>query len=258
METKDFKWDLGFNASWNHNMVVRITGDKYGQEGVDTYMDVGGIGGDGLTGVSAMRLQEGQPIGNYYGFKAAGLDDKGAMWYYKKDGTLTKAPKESDKQIIGNAQPLVNFGLNTTLRYKEFDLALNFRGQIGGLYFNETRFFYEQTRGVENCLLSAWNANNGTGAPYFTRVMSDYYLEDATYLKLNDLTIGYTPTLPEEFSKWVSYVRVYFTAQNLFTITGYSGHDPSTVNLSGLTPGYDGRSYYPTQRTFNLGLQFRF
>ena len=263
METKDFKWDLGFNASWNRNMVVRITGEKYGQtddEGnyIETYMNVGGIGGDGLTGVNAMRLQEGQPIGNFYGFKAAGLDEKGTLWYYKKDGSLTKAPKEEDKQIIGNAQPYVNFGLNTTLRYKEFDFALNFRGQIGGTYFNETRFFYEQTRGVENCLLSAWNANNGTGAPYFTRVMSDYYLEDASYIKLNDLTIGYTPKLPEGFAKYVNYIRVSFTAQNLFTITGYSGHDPSSVNMSGLTPGYDGRSYYPTQRTFNLGLQFRF
>jgi hypothetical protein len=263
METKNFKWDLGFNASWNRNMVVRITGEKYGQtddEGnyIETYMNVGGIGGDGLTGVNAMRLQEGQPIGNFYGFRAAGLDEKGTLWYYKKDGSLTKAPKEDDKQIIGNAQPYVNFGLNTTLRYKEFDFALNFRGQIGGTYFNETRFFYEQTRGVENCLLSAWNANNGTGAPYFTRVMSDYYLEDASYLKLNDLTIGYTPKLPEGFAKYVNYIRVSFTAQNLFTITGYSGHDPSSVNMSGLTPGYDGRSYYPTQRTFNLGLQFRF
>ena len=263
IEKKNLKWDLGFNASWNRNMVVRITGDKYGQKDengniIETYMTVGGIGGDGLTGVSAMRLQEGQPIGNFYGFKAAGLDAKGTMWYYKKDGSLTKAPKEDDKQIIGNAQPYVNFGLNTTLRYKEFDFALNFRGQIGGTYFNETRFFYEQTRGVENCLLSAWNANNGTGAPYFTRVMSDYYLEDASYLKLNDLTIGYTPTLPEGFAKYVNYIRVSFTAQNLFTITGYKGHDPSTVNLSGLEPGYDRRSYYPTQRTFNLGLQFRF
>ena len=258
IENKNLKWDLGFNASWNRNMVVRITGEKYGQEGVETYMNVGGVGGDGLTGVNTMRLAEGQPIGNYYGFRAAGLDEKGTMWYYKKDGSLTKAPKEDDKDYIGNAQPLVNFGLNTSLRYKWLDFSLNFRGQIGGLYFNETRFFYEQTRGVENCLLSAWNANNGTGAPYFTRVMSDYYLEDATYLKLNDFTIGYTPTLPEEFSKWVSYIRVYFTAQNVFTLTGYSGHDPSSVNLSGLTPGFDGRSYYPTQRTFNLGLQLRF
>ena len=258
IEKKDLKWDMSFNASWNRNMVVRITGDKYGQEGVETYMDLGGVGGDGLTGVNTMRLAEGQPIGNYYGFRAAGLDDKGAMWYYKADGSLTKAPKESDKTYIGNAQPYVNFGLNTTLRYKWLDFGLNFRGQIGGTYFNETRFFYEQTRGVENCLLSAWNKTDGTGAPNFTRVMSDYYLEDASYLKLNDLTIGYTPTLPEEFSKWINYIRISFTAQNLFTITGYKGHDPASVNLSGLTPGFDGRSYYPTQRTFNLGVQFRF
>ena len=272
METKDFKWELGFNASWNRNMVVRITGDKYGKEGVETYMDVGSVEGDGLTGVHTMRLAEGQPIGNFYGYKAAGLDEKGNMYYYVLDENgekvideqtgeykTTKKLDEKNKTYIGNAQPIINFGLNTTLRYKWLDLALNFRGQIGGLYFNETRFFYEQTRGVENCLLSAWEGlPEGATAPYFNRAMSDYYLENASYLKLNDLTIGYTPTLPENFSKWVNYIRVYFTAQNLFTITGYKGHDPSTVNMSGLTPGYDSRSYYPTQRTFNLGLQVRF
>ena len=271
IETKDLKWDINFNASWNHNKIVRITGDKYGQEGVETFVNTGYVAsGDGLTGVYTMRLAEGQPIGNFYGFYSAGLDKDGNLWYHKLDGNgnkllnekgeyvLTKAPKEADKTIIGNAQPFVNFGLSTTLRYKWLDFALNFRGQIGGTYFNETRFFYENTRGVENCLLSAWQTPEGAGAVYTNRLVSDYYLENASYLKLNDFTIGYTPTLPEEFSKWVSYVRVYFTAQNLFTITGYKGHDPASVNISGLTPGFDGRSYYPTQRTFNLGLQFRF
>ena len=258
IQTKNWKWDINFNASWNRNMVVRITGDKYGQEGVETYVNTGYVAdGDGLTGVYTMRLAEGQPIGNFYGYKCAGLDDKGTLWYYKADGSLSKAPKDADKQIIGNAQPFVNFGLSTTVSYKQIDLSLNFRGQIGGLIFNETRFFYENTRGVENCLLSA--IETPVGVPVnTTRLVSDYYLENASYIKLNDLTIGYTPVLPENFSKWVNYIRVYFTAQNLFTITGYSGHDPASVNMSGLTPGFDGRSYYPTQRTFNLGLQFRF
>jgi hypothetical protein len=143
---------------------------------------------------------------------------------------------------------------------------MNFRGQIGGLIFNETRYFYENTRGVENCLASAFEGDAAYMLAWKTsgsekaslRRFSDFYLEDASYLKLNDLTIGYTPKLPENFSKWVSYIRVYFTAQNLFTITGYSGHDPSSVSMAGLTPGFDGRSYYPTQRSFNLGLQFKF
>ena len=258
IQTKNWKWDINFNASWNRNMVVRITGDKYGQEGVETYVNTGYVAdGDGLTGVYTMRLAEGQPIGNFYGFKAYPYSSDGKIYYYNKKGELVLNPKEEDKQIIGNAQPYVNLGLSTTVSYKWLDLSLNFRGQIGGLIFNETRFFYENTRGVENCLLSAINTVDG--APIYTnRLVSDYYLEDASYLKLNDLTIGYTPTLPENFSKWISYIRVYFTAQNLFTITGYSGHDPASVNMSGLTPGFDGRSYYPTQRTFNLGLQFRF
>jgi hypothetical protein len=213
-----------------------------------------------------MRLAEGQPIGNFYGYKYYGIDKDGNWVFETPKGGYTKNPQEADKQIIGNAQPLLTLGFNTTLRYKEFDLGLNFRGQIGGLIFNETRYFYENTRGVENCLASAfegeaafmlaWKDSGSEKASL--RRFSDFYLEDASYFKLNDLTIGYTPKLSENFSKWVSYIRVYFTAQNLFTLTGYSGHDPSSVSMAGLTPGFDGRSYYPTQRSFNLGLQFKF
>ena len=61
-----------------------------------------------------------------------------------------------------------------------------------------------------------------------------------------------------EISKYINTMRVYFTAQNVFTLTGYSGHDPATVSMSGLTPGFDGRSYYPTQHSFNLGVSFNF
>ena len=267
IQTKDWTWDLGFNAAWNRNMVVRITGDQYGAEGVESFVNTGYISsGDGETGNYTMRLAEGQPIGNFYGYKYYGIDKDGNWVFETPKGGYTKNPTEADKQIIGNAQPLLTLGFNTTLRYKEFDLAMNFRGQIGGLIFNETRYFYENTRGVENCLASAfegeaaymlaWKDSGSEKASL--RRFSDFYLEDASYFKLNDLTIGYTPKLSENFSKWVSYIRVYFTAQNLFTLTGYSGHDPSSVSMAGLTPGFDGRSYYPTQRSFNLGLQFKF
>ena len=267
IQTKDWTWDLGFNASWNRNMVVRITGEQYGQEGVAAYVNAGYISsGDGETGNYTMRLSEGAPIGNFWGLKYYGINSKGEWVYKTPKGGYTTSPTEADKQVIGNAQPLLTLGLSTTLRYKEFDLGLNCRGQIGGQIFNETRYFYENTRGVENCLMSAfegeaakllsWKTSGSSKAAL--RRFSDFYLEDASYLKLNDITIGYTPVLPAEFSKWISYIRVYFTAQNLFTLTSYSGHDPASVNMAGLTPGFDARSYYPTQRSFNLGLQFKF
>ncbi|MDR0871907.1 MAG: SusC/RagA family TonB-linked outer membrane protein [Prevotellaceae bacterium] len=267
MKKKDIDWTAGLNAAWNTNKVVRITGEQYGTDGVEAFVNTGFISsGDGETGNYVMRLAEGQPIGNFYGFKYYGINEKGEWVFETPSGGYTTKPTDADKMILDNAQPAVTFGLNTAFRYKNFDVALNFRGQIGGLIFNETRYFYENTRGVENALqsafegdaelLTAWKTSGSTNASI--RRFSDFYLENASYFKLNDVTVGYSPNISESLSKYVSKVRVSLTAQNLFTITGYSGHDPSSVNMSGIMPGFDGRSYYPTQRTLTLGLSLIF
>lgn len=268
IQSKDLNWDMSFNAAWNNNMVKRITGDAYGKEGVESHVNTGYISsGDGETGNYVMRLSEAQPIGNFYGYSFYGINSKGEWVFNTPAGGYTTNPTEAHKMIIGNAQPLLTLGLSTTVRYKAFDLGMNFRGQIGGLIFNETRYFYENTRGTENVLGSAFEGENQKltnwvkdpeNAKASRRMFSDYYLEDASYLKLNDLTIGYTPELSEKVKQYVHSARVYFTAQNVYTLTGYSGHDPSSVSMAGLTPGFDGRSYYPTQRSFNLGLSFKF
>jgi iron complex outermembrane receptor protein len=268
IQTTDWRWDLSFNAAWNHNKVVRITGEQYGKEGVESFVNTGFIStGDGETGNYVMRLAEGQPIGNFYGFKYYGVKSNGEWVFETPSGGVTTDPQDAHKQILGNAQPFLTLGFSTMLRYKEFDLSMNFRGQIGGLIFNETRYFYENTRGTENVLASAFEGENQKlttwiddkdNAKASRRMFSDYYLEDASYFKLNDLTIGYTPKLSPSLSEYVSNIHITFTAQNVFTLTGYSGHDPSSVSMSGLTPGFDGRSFYPTQHSFILGLSFNF
>ena len=274
IKKKDFSWTAGFNAAWNRNRVVRITGEQYGEKDADgnhiaAYQNVGYISsGDGETGNYVMRLVEGEAIGNYYGLKYAGIQDVGNWVFETPSGGYTTDPSlDRDRMVLGNAFPWITFGLNTVLTYKSFDLSMNFRGQIGGLIFNETRYFYENTRGTENVLKSSfegdaaklvnWIANPGE-TKASTRYFSDFYLEDASYFKLNDLTIGWNPQLKGGVTNWIHRLRVYVTAQNLFTITGYSGHDPSTVSMSGLAPGFDGRTFYPTQRTFSLGVNLNF
>jgi hypothetical protein len=272
VDKNDLNWNIGFNASMNKNMVNRITGTQDGQIGADgnpikMFEKTGWISsGDGETGNYVMRLAEGEPIGNFYGLKYYGINAKGEWVFETPSGGYTTTPQDADKRILGNAQPAVLLGLHTSVRYKSFDFAANFRGQIGGMIFNETRYFYENTRGVENALLSAfegdaslltvWKTSGASDASI--RRFSDFYLENASYLKLNDVTIGYNPELKGEISNYISRLRLTFTAQNVFTLTGYSGHDPSTVSMAGLTPGFDGRSYYPTQRSFNLGISFIF
>ena len=273
MKNKDLEWTAGVNAAWNRNRVVRITGEAYGNRDengnlIASYMNTGYISsGDGETGNYVMRLVEGEAVGNFYGYKYLGIQSSGEWVFEASSGGPTKSPIDSDKQVLGNAFPFLTLGFNTTLRYKNFDVSMNFRGQIGGLIFNETRYFYENTRGTENVLLSSFSGeaeklthwiDNPSATSASLRYFSDFYLEDASYLKLNDLTIGWTPQLKGTANEYIHNLRVYFNAQNLFTLTGYQGHDPSTVSMSGLAPGFDGRSYYPTQRTFSLGVNFNF
>jgi len=267
VQKKDLIWEVSFNAAWNNNKVVRITGSQYGQAGVKSFVNTGFISsGDGETGNYVMRLAEGEPIGNFYGYKFYGINNKGEWVFETNSGGYTTNPQDADKRILGNAQPFAILGLNTAVRYKEFDLTANFRGQIGGLIFNETRYFYENTRGVENALSSAfegqallltvWKTSGAENASL--RRFSDFYLENASYLKLNDLTIGWTPKLSLSMQEYINNVRITLTGQNLFTLTGYTGHDPASVSMAGITPGFDGRSYYPTQRSIIFGLSFKF
>ena len=279
VKTRDLNWTAGLNAAWNRNKVVRITGTQYGNYDEDgnliaSYRNDGYISsGDGETGNYVVRLVEGEPVGNFYGFRYAGIKDNGewAFWTsqeaYEKQQGVTTDPTDSNKMVLGNAFPLVTLGFYTTLNYKNFDLGLNFRGQIGGLYFNETRYFYENTRGTENVLLSAFSGEaeklthwikHPESTKASLRRFSDFYLEDATYVKLNDVTFGWTPALKGGIADYVKSLRIFLNAQNLFTITGYQGHDPSTVSMSGFAPGFDGRSYYPTQRTISLGVNLNF
>ena len=269
INAQDLVLDFGFVAAVNRNKVARISTGYSKDAENQPFMNTGYISsGDGETGSYTMRLEEGKPVGNFYGWRYYGINAAGEWVFRTPTGGVTTSPQESDREILGNAQPDLTFGFNAAVRYKRFDAFLNFRGQTGGLIFNETRYFFENTRGSENVLLSAfegepslltvWAASGNTNASI--RRFSDFYLERATYLKLSDLTIGYTPVLSENFTNYFSFVRVYFTAQNIFTLTGYKGIDPEIAprDGDGLQPGFDSRSFYPRQRTFNLGVTLKF
>jgi TonB-linked SusC/RagA family outer membrane protein len=264
IKQKDFTWNAGLVAAINRNKVLVITGGEYASTNPD-FLDVGSItSGDGETGTNVMRLKEGQPIGNFWGFKYAGINDKAEWVFETPAGGFTTTPTNEDRQIIGNAQPFMTFGLNTALTYKQFDLAFNFRGQIGGTIFNEMRYFYENTRGAENVLLSAFEGDALKLTKWKKDVLSasirrfsDFYLEDATFIKLTDVSIGYNFKPSENIRKYINSVRLNVTGQNLLTISGYKGMDPE-VSMNGLAPGFDSRSYYPKQRTFLVGVSATF
>lgn len=260
-KSKDFTLDGTFIAAWNRNMVTRIaSGYEAGSNNKST-LDVGYISGDGETGVNVMRLQEGQPIGNFFGYKFLRIENgKQIFERLNSKGEVvgeTDTPSASrDKQIIGNAQPLLTGGFSLNASYKQFDLATNFRGQIGGTIFNMKRYFYENINSAENVLLSAFEGEMKNLGSAETRQFSDYFLEDASYLRLNDVTFGYNLKTSPEIEKYISGIKLTFTVQNAFVLTGYKGVDPE-VNMGGLDPGIDGLNYYPKQRSFLVGVNFK-
>ena len=138
-------------------------------------------------------------------------------------------------------------------RYKNFDLTLFFRGAYGYDIFNIHDFYYGTKSFVGNVLKKAYEKNDKITA---NPAVTDYFLERGDYLKLDMLTLGYTL---DTKCKYLNRVRVYGTAKNVFTITKFSGVDPSTYQVNGLTPGATGsRTYYPSSRQFILGVQLDF
>jgi len=142
------------------------------------------------------------------------------------------------------------------LRYKNFDLALFFRGAFGYDIFNIHDFYYGTRNFSGNVLKKAYGKNFDIN-PEANPVVSDYFLESGDYFKLDMVTLGYT--LPTAKCRFLDRLRVYGTVKNVFTLTKFSGVDPSTYQVNGLTPGAQGsRTYYPSTRQFIVGVQLDF
>lgn len=255
VKMKNFVWNLGLTLAYNQNRVLQLGDDVFVFPEQDKKrVDLGDI--SGWTGQKAQLLEVGQPVGNYYGFKFSRIDENGKFYGYDKNGNeklMTKL-KEDDKVILGNALPLLTWGLSSSMSFYGVDLSFNIRGAIGGLMLNKKRLAFSSKKAIANGNMIIHKDNEYTTPT----CMTDYYLEDGSYGKLGDLTIGYTFTIKPEVAKYLSKARIYLTGQNLVTVTGYSGIDPEYVNMSGLEPGVEGLSYYPTTRTFMFGVNLGF
>jgi hypothetical protein len=198
-------------------------------------------------------LTEKEAVGAFYGYSFAGYKSDGTAMFNTPTGGYISADNASEthKMIIGNAQPLFTFGWNNTVRYKNWDASVFFRGVVGNKILNVTRWAY----GPQNSVSTNIFMKDAVGSDvkvvdkgHFT----DTYLEDGSYIKLDNLTIGYNLKLKE--NKYIDNLRVYLTGQNLFTITKYSGQDPE-VNTTGVwDAGIDYPSFYPTVATVLLGV----
>ncbi|MCK7557583.1 TonB-dependent receptor [Chitinophaga sedimenti] len=256
IDHKDFKWNTSVNYSTNKNNCCSLS-DKNFQLAAG-YFDAGTTEEPIQQAVS--RIQIGQPIGNFWGFKSIDIDENGYWVIEGKDGNAKPIAQQQadDKKIIGNGLPKHYLNFNNTVSYKNFDLNVTMRGAFGFQILNTPRMFYAApvmlTRG--NLLTSAYDKVYGKRALADDQSLNylSYYIEDGDYWKIDNVTVGYNIKLKNVA---VRGLRVYVSGSNLATITKYSGIDPE-VGVTGLTPGFDDRTRYPATTTYTLGASFTF
>ena len=158
---------------------------------------------------------------------------------------------------MGSAQPWFTYGWNNVIRWRNLDASVFFRGVVGNKVLNIARWAYgpQASVGTNLFMKDVLNPNPKTGKIEYANKsqFTDYYLEDGSYLKLDNLTVGYTFKM-KETNKYIKSLRVYFTGQNLFTLTSYSGQDPEVSTTNVWSAGIDYPDFYPTVATFMLGV----
>lgn len=264
--TSAVKWDTDFNISYNQNEVMKMN------DGIGLF-----TGGD----INMTKVQvstEGKPVNTFYGYVTNGLfQTEQEVDDYAVQVSGGTAPGDirfldldnngvinaDDRTYIGNPFPNWSFSMNNSLSYKDFDLQIFFQGIADADIYNANRIWQESMSIPQNQttkVLDRWRgegtSNTVPRAVYSDPNMnvrhSDRFIEDGSYLRLKNLTLGYT--LPAALAQKVqlSTARLYLSCQNLFTLTNYSGFDPE-VGAGGVDMGT-----YPVTRTVSLGVNIQF
>ncbi len=266
VQTRDFSWNTSLNISHNDNKVVSVSNSEFNAGVLNRYdPHLPGLS----QGCSTQRIVEGKPIGSFYLWEWAGYNDDGVSTFYRYDGQgnriidangnpeTTIQPGEDDRIYMGNAQPKLTMGWDNRLNWKNWDLNLFFTGVFGQKIFNEPHAYFSYVGSVsqgKNVMTSVKDDQLATDG--LAHYPSQRYLEDGSYFKLATVTLGYT--FRNCFNGWLNDIRLYVSANNVFTITGYTGRDPE-INLGGLDPGHDTRNdHYPRARQILVGAMINF
>ncbi|WP_281613248.1 TonB-dependent receptor [Flammeovirga sp. SubArs3] len=254
---KEVRWSTNFNISFNRNEVTNLVGQE---------IYTGSIAGRG----EAIQIKEGQSLGVIYGYEFLGVDPQtGNAYYMGSNGESRFSPSPDDRTIIGNANPDFIYGFTNTLSWKGITLNIFFQGSQGNEMLNATRIDTEgmtDAKSQTTAVLRRWKRpGDVTDIPKSSQGNTDNsristrFVEDASYLRLKALTIGYD--LPSNLLEKirVGSFRVYATGENLWTLTNYSGYDPE-VNQGGNSNTVLGIDYgtYPQTRSIIFGANISF
>ncbi len=257
VRTQDFQYNTSMRFSHNKSKITSLWGSN-------TYEDRASFPNPGVPG-TAIRLQPGKEIGQYYMWRYAGIDEQGRWLLYNKDNEVILAErdnnvpgsgkKDEDKAYVGNSIPKLIIAWDHTFNYKNWDLSIYMRSWIDFDVFNTIDMYYGLAN-VENqnVLKDAYKKNAHIKGE---KQLCDYWLEDGTFLKIDAINIGYNLNL-KKFHRLLDKARVYFTIRDVATLTKYKGLDPE-VNINGLEPGFEWfNKIYPQTRRYTLGVQVTF
>jgi len=256
IESRDWTWTTSLNASYMRNRVEKMaTGEPRLYSG-----SMQSIVND------ACVIMEGEPIGSLYGFKWAGIDAEGYDTYYAADGSVTRNPTSDDRVVLGKANPTFTLGWNNTVTWKNWSLNAFFNGSFGAKRINVLRYAMCSMIGNSRMFTSP-DALSGMGVtmPDPTVPNNQYignsskWVENADYFRLENITLGYD--IKKSVTRFAD-IRLSFSIQNLFTITGYKGLNPASYSYGGSSTaewmqGVDVGTN-PCPRTYTFGARFTF
>jgi iron complex outermembrane receptor protein len=262
------------NSSLTTGLVFSIERNEVEELGLNRqFIITGSVNGQGQSGKFSQRLIPGQPIGTFWGAEFAGFNEAGQQLFNHYTVTRDEQGRETsrvldgqvtadqlsgdDETIIGDANPDFSLGLRSNFTWKKFDASWLWRAEVGRDVFNNTALIYSTTANAKqgrNFMRDALDAPDAFGEP---AVYSSRWIEDGSFLRLQNVTVGYTFRLPTMFGARRD-TRVYVGGDNLLLLTGYSGYDPEVFVDAGIaTRGMD-YLIYPRARTFTMGLRVQF
>ena len=252
VQAKKVVWNSTVIFSTNTNKLKSLSNQIY--KTTNDWFDVGYAGTQIQS--STHRVQVGEPIGNFRGYKVIDIDDDGYWIYEDKDGNPAGTPDvgEDDRQLLGNGLPKYYANWNNTVTVGNFDFTVTMRGAFGFQILNRNRMYFENPGSTTyNQMLSANDKIFGKATLNVNEPpeLNSYYIEDGDYWKIDNLMLGYS--FPMLNVKHIRKARIYISTLNTFTFTNYSGMDPEVQRL-GLEPGNDPRYKYPKTRVYSLGV----
>ncbi len=249
---KNLKWTTGINWSMGDTKLTKLSSDAYQMAYLDLYQKPGPGSSEYF-----FRVEEGGKIGQFYGYEHAGVDENGLLLIYDNNGNAIPAAQADPayKRNIGNGAPKHFLSWSNSFSYKNWDLSMLFRSALGYDIFNMRKYGMGlKGSGTDNVLRKAYT--DYADVESSGGIITSYFLEKGDYVKLDNVTLGYTYSPKNR--QLIESFRVYLTAKNVFTLTGYDGNDPSIVTSTGITPGIDSNSAYPQATQVSLGVTLRF